>query len=98
MAAGENTTHMLILKLKLKITKENIQQEPNTHYLPLSLRIQTEQTAFRYQHEVKCDHRRMAWLVIHTKAVEMGAGWRPQLQYILTHCFGIVLVLFHMGT
>lgn len=38
MAAGENTSHMLILQLKLKVTKGNIQQEPNTRYLPLSLK------------------------------------------------------------
>lgn len=37
MTTEENTSHMPILQLKLKITKENIQWEPYTHYLPLSL-------------------------------------------------------------
>lgn len=37
MTAEDDTSHMPIPQLKLKITKGNIQQEPYTHSLPLSL-------------------------------------------------------------
>lgn len=37
MTTEENTSHMPILQPKLKITKGNIQQEPYTQSLPLSL-------------------------------------------------------------
>lgn len=54
MAAGESTSHMLILQLRLKITKGNIQQEPNTRFLSLSpqmLRTEVEYKVLRYQHD-----------------------------------------------
>lgn len=94
MTAEENTSHMPILHLKLEITKGNIQQEPYTHYLSLSLMIQPEQTALQYQHtKAKCDHRSTAWPVIHPKSPGTGAGSRPQLQDILRLCCGIAILV-----